>query len=113
MAAITSIAAGVSIAVAAGGTTASFIQAGKQRKLKEQAQADAEKAMAEARKKLEVNYYDQLAVQKDYIFQWKQIPEYRPYPLYVRIVVSRPNLKSLKNYDSFTVPIVSTSTAHA
>jgi hypothetical protein len=54
-----------SLAVAAGGTTASFIQAGKQRKLKEQAQADADKAMAEARKKLEVNYYDQLAVQKE------------------------------------------------
>jgi hypothetical protein len=53
------------LAVSAGGATASFIQAGKQRKLKEQAQADAEKAMAEARKKLEVNYYDQLAVQKE------------------------------------------------
>lgn len=53
------------LAVSAGGATASFIQAGKQRKLKEQAQADADKAMAEARKKLEVNYYDQLAVQKE------------------------------------------------
>ena len=53
------------IAVSAAGTGMSFAQANKQKKLQKQAQADAEKAMQEARKKLEVNYYDQLAVQKE------------------------------------------------
>lgn len=43
----------------------SFAQAGKQRKLQRQAESDAEQAMAEARKKLEVNYFDQLAIQKE------------------------------------------------
>jgi hypothetical protein len=53
------------IAVSAAGTGMSFAQANKQKKLQKQAQADAQKAMEEARKKLEVNYYDQLAVQKE------------------------------------------------
>lgn len=63
---------GVATAVAIGGlaisaatTTKSFIDAGKQKKLQKQAEADAQKAMAEARKKLEVNYYDEMAVNKE------------------------------------------------
>lgn len=47
------------------GTVGSFIQAAKQNKLMKQAQADAQKAMDEARAKLDVNYYKQLAVQKE------------------------------------------------
>lgn len=43
----------------------SFSQAGKQRKMQNQAEADADKAMQEARKRLEVNYYDQLSIFKD------------------------------------------------
>lgn len=43
----------------------SFAQAAKQNKLKNQAEAAAAEAMAEARKKLEVNFYDQLAIQKE------------------------------------------------
>lgn len=43
----------------------SFAQAGKQRKLQREAQAEANKAMQEARKKLEVNFYDQLGIQKE------------------------------------------------
>ena len=38
---------------------------GKQKRLQREAEADAAKAMADARKKLEINYYDQLAVQKE------------------------------------------------
>lgn len=63
---------GVETALAVGGLTAStigsvasFAQAAKQNKLMKQAQADAEKAMNEARAKLDVNYYKQLAVQKE------------------------------------------------
>ena len=43
----------------------SFSQARQQKKLGEEAKRDAQKAMAEARKALDVNYYDQLAVQKE------------------------------------------------
>lgn len=53
------------VAVSAGSAGMSFAQARKQRNLAEDAKRDAEKAMAEARKKLDVNYYDQLAVQKE------------------------------------------------
>lgn len=63
---------GVETALAVGGLTAStigsvasFAQASKQNKLMKQAQADAEKAMNEARAKLDVNYYKQLAIQKE------------------------------------------------
>jgi hypothetical protein len=62
MAALTTIAAGVGIAATATTTGMSFAQANKQRKLQDKAQSDAQKAMDEARKKLEVNYYDQLSV---------------------------------------------------
>lgn len=53
------------LAVSAGSAGMSFAQAGKQRKLQREAQADAAKAMQEARKKLEVNFYDQLGIQKE------------------------------------------------
>lgn len=46
-------------------TAMSFTQAGQQQKLFRQAQAKAEQAMQEARKKLEVNYYDQLSIMKE------------------------------------------------
>lgn len=50
------------IAVSAGSAGMSFAQANKQRKLQTQAQSEARQAMEEARKKLEVNTYDQLNV---------------------------------------------------
>lgn len=53
------------IAVSAGSAGMSFAQARKQRNLAEDAKRDAENAMIEARRKLNVNYYDQLAVQKE------------------------------------------------
>lgn len=49
-----------------GGTTAmSFIQAGEQQAKQKQAEAKAAQAMAEARKKLQVNFYDEMAIQKE------------------------------------------------
>jgi hypothetical protein len=54
-----------SIAVSAGSAGMSFGQARKQRKLGDEAKRDARNAMAQARKALEVNYYDQLAIQKE------------------------------------------------
>lgn len=64
MAVATSLAiAGAVTAAASSG--ASFIQAGKQQRLQRQAEMEAEKAMAEARKKLDVNFYDQLAINKE------------------------------------------------
>jgi hypothetical protein len=65
MAAATTVIAGIGLAVTAGTTAASFAQAAKQRKQMQQANLDAEKAMAEARKKIEVNYFDQLGIQKE------------------------------------------------
>lgn len=53
------------LAVSAGTAGASFAQAGKQRKLQRQAEAEADKALQEARKKLDVNFYEQLGVQKE------------------------------------------------
>jgi len=43
----------------------SFAQAGKQRKAMREAERDADEAMQEARKKLEVNVYDKLSIQKE------------------------------------------------
>jgi hypothetical protein len=57
--------AAIGLAVTIGTTAASFAQAAKQRKLMEQANADADKAMAEAREKLNVNYFEPLAIQKE------------------------------------------------
>jgi hypothetical protein len=63
---------GVATAVAVGGlaisaasTTASFVQAGQQKKKQRQAEADAAAAMAEARKKLEVNFAENRSIQKE------------------------------------------------
>lgn len=64
MAAATTIAA-VGVGVSAAGAGASFVQAAKQQGLQRKAEAAAEKAMAEARKKLDVNFYDQLSINKE------------------------------------------------
>lgn len=63
---------GVMTAVAIGGLVvsaasagASFAAAAKQRKLQQQAQKDAARALAEAKGKLNVNYYDVLGIQKE------------------------------------------------
>jgi colicin import membrane protein len=65
MAAFTTIAAAAGLAATAATTASSFAQMSKQGKLQKQAEADAAKAMAEARKKLEVNFYDQLSIKKE------------------------------------------------
>jgi hypothetical protein len=62
MAAATAIIAGVGVAVSAAGTAMSFGQAAQQQKNIRSAQAKADQAMNAARKKLEVNYYDQLSL---------------------------------------------------
>jgi hypothetical protein len=63
MAAVT----GAAIGLATTGITAamSFTQAAKQQQLYKQANAKAEQAMQQARKKLEVNYMDQLSIMKE------------------------------------------------
>jgi hypothetical protein len=58
-------AAAIGLGLTAATTTMSFVQAGKQKKLQRQAESDADKAMQEARQKLEVNYYDKLSIQKE------------------------------------------------
>ncbi len=63
MAVATATAIGLGIAAASAG--ASFAQAGKQNRLKRDAEAAADKAMQEARKALDVNYYESLAIQKE------------------------------------------------
>jgi acyl-CoA hydrolase len=65
MAAFTTIAAGIGLAATAGTTAMSFAQAGKQRKLMKEAEKAADTAMQEARKKLEVNVFDKLAINKE------------------------------------------------
>ena len=65
MAAFTTIAAGIGLAATAATTTASFVQAGKQKEAQRNAERDADEAMQAARKKLEVNFYDKLAIQKE------------------------------------------------
>ena len=62
MAMATTIMAGVSLATTAGSTIGSFIQAGKQKSLQRKAEQAAKDAMKVARKKLEVNFYDEMAV---------------------------------------------------
>lgn len=62
------VATGVAIAgvvVAGVSAGASFASAAKQRKLQQQAQKDAARALAEAKGKLNVNYYDVLGIQKE------------------------------------------------
>jgi hypothetical protein len=53
------------LAISAATTTKSFIDAGKQKKLQKEAEQDAKNAMDAARKKLEVNFFDQMAVKKE------------------------------------------------
>jgi hypothetical protein len=65
MAAFTTIAAGVGMVTTLATTAASFKQAGNQKRLQKQAEAEAEKAMAEARKELDVNFYEQLGINKE------------------------------------------------
>ena len=65
MAMFTTIAAGIGLAATAATTGMSFAQAGKQRKLMRKAEAEADSAMQEARKKLEVNQFDKLALNKE------------------------------------------------
>lgn len=57
--------AAASLAATAASTGMSFAQAGKQNKAMKQAERDADQAMQEARKKLEVNFYDNLGIQKE------------------------------------------------
>jgi hypothetical protein len=59
------ISAAVGLATTGVSTAMSFTQAAKQQKLYRQANAKAEQAMQEARKKLEVNYMDQLSIMKE------------------------------------------------
>jgi len=63
MAIATAAAVGIGISAVSAGM--SFAQASKQKKLQRQAQADAQKAMDQARKRLEPNYYAALSVQKE------------------------------------------------
>lgn len=65
MAMFTTIAAGVGLAATAATTGMSFAQAGKQRKLMRKAEAEADAAMQQARKKLEVNQFDKLGINKE------------------------------------------------
>jgi len=65
MAAFTTIAAAAGLAATAGSTGMSFAQAGKQKQAQSDAERDADQAMQEARKKLEINFYNQLAIQKE------------------------------------------------
>ena len=55
----------VGLAVSGTGTAMSFAQANKARKAQEAAEADAARLMADARKKLEVNYYEEIAIRKE------------------------------------------------
>lgn len=59
------IAAGVSTAAAVGGAAMSFKQAGDARAKAADATQAADKAIAEAKKNLDVNFYDALAIQKE------------------------------------------------
>lgn len=59
---IGAILAGVELAASAAGAVGSFTQAAKQKKLYEQAQADAAKSMVEAKKAINVNYYAGLSI---------------------------------------------------
>jgi hypothetical protein len=65
MAGFTAVAAGIGLASTAASTGMSFAQAGKQNRLRKEAEAAAEKAMMEARGRTEANYFEQLAVAKE------------------------------------------------
>lgn len=55
----------ISTAVALGSAVQSFSQASKQRTLQKKAEAEAEKSMADARKRLGVNYAEGIGIQKE------------------------------------------------
>jgi hypothetical protein len=59
------IAAGASTAAAVGGAAMSFSQAGQARAKANDATRAADKALAEAKSKLDVNFYDALGIQKE------------------------------------------------
>ena len=64
MAVATAMAIG-GLAISAGSTAMSFMQASEQNALQRQAEAKAAKAMAEARKRLEINYATERAIKKE------------------------------------------------
>jgi hypothetical protein len=64
MAVATAIAIG-GLAISAGTTAMSFVQAGEQKSKQRNAEAKAAAAMAEARKKLEINFTDKMAIKKE------------------------------------------------
>ena len=64
-AALSSILAVASIAAAAGGTAMSFSAASKAKKAQQDAEDEVKSKMSEARKKLETNYMDVLAINKE------------------------------------------------
>lgn len=55
----------VGIGLAVAGSTLSFIQASKQMQLQRQAEQDAQKAFEEAKRQININPYDTLAIQKE------------------------------------------------
>jgi hypothetical protein len=55
----------VAIATSLGSAGASFTQAGKQKGMADKAKAEGERAFEEAKKNLEVNFYEQLGIQKE------------------------------------------------
>jgi hypothetical protein len=55
----------VGITTALGSAGASFTQAGKQKKMMQKADAAAERAVAKAKKELDVNFYKKLGIQKE------------------------------------------------
>jgi len=65
MPAFTTIATAASLAATAGTTAMSFKQAGDQRDAMLNAQKEADRAMQEARKKLDVNFYESLSIPKE------------------------------------------------
>jgi len=64
MAVATAMAIG-GLAISAGSTAMSFMQASQQNALQRQAEAKAAKAMADARKRLEINYSTERAIKKE------------------------------------------------
>jgi hypothetical protein len=65
MAAVTTILAATALAFSAGTTAVSGAQAAKQRKIMEGSEQEADKFMADARKRLDVNVYEELSVNRD------------------------------------------------
>ena len=65
MAAFTAVAAGVGLAVTAVTTAVSFAQMAEENEKKKKAESAAAAAMMAARQKLDVNYYEQLGIQKE------------------------------------------------